>query len=115
MFDEKKAYEQKELRRRELWDQLVTLEPSLTSQLERLHAGMIDLNDLWLTYFSDFLHWNIGPNRQAHGDPVLFTEEAYDAALNTLYEESAKCWYAQYPEQAAESFGALRTEIESTD
>ena len=96
MFDRENEYEQKELRGRELWDQLVALEPQLTSELERLHAGMICLDDLWDAYFRIFLHWKVGPHRLLDGDPILFTEDAFYAALDTLYEESEK-WHAQYP------------------
>jgi hypothetical protein len=73
-------------RRNELFPKLLTLEPRLEALYRKVIAGGIDLNDLWLTYFSHLLQWVIGINRQEGGDELLFTDEALDAAVNGLLD-----------------------------
>ena len=48
-------------------------------------AGSMDMNSLVLTYLSERLEPLVGLNRQDPGDPLLESDEAFDAALNCLY------------------------------
>jgi hypothetical protein len=86
--DRSKQFAELERQRTQLWPKLLDLEPELQSLFDRLRAGVIGANDLWLTYFDSLLQPLVGPNRQEDGDQLLFSEEALDAALDALYHEA---------------------------
>jgi hypothetical protein len=86
-----------------LWDRMEALEPELKSMLERVRTGMIHVNDLWLVYFHHFLQGRIGGDRLADGDPLLFSEEAFEAALLVLFAESRRFRESLPPESGDHS------------
>ena len=72
-------------RRRELFPILLKLVPRLNGLHRQVIAGVVSPDDHWLTYFSYQLQWTVAINRQDDGPELLFTEEAFDAALFGLY------------------------------
>lgn len=68
------------------FQQILRLEPAVLRLYEQVLAGVIGMDDVWLTYFSSCVEWFIGPNRQHEGDHVLFTQDALDTVIVALHD-----------------------------
>jgi hypothetical protein len=86
--DAAKQWTEESTWRHQLLKQMCGLEPKLEQLFNRVRAGEVDLNDLWLTYLFRQLTPILGPTRdiEREGPPLLTTTKAFDAVLISLYE-----------------------------
>jgi hypothetical protein len=83
-------HKNEEQERAQLFHRLAEKDPQVMRLWAEVMAGVIGLDDVWLTYFWSRLEWIVGPNRQQDGDESLFTKDALWAAVCTLRHQQGE-------------------------